>query len=146
MSKTPAKPTDARYAFSTPKRIDATASHIITSSHEHHQSWWAGPVRADPPRWHVRFYSINGHFRAQLMCAGREVIEALDYHAGRSKAGDGSIIMPGYHWDVYPLLSGAVEKQRWAVDNQSGDRYHMLQLVCVRWRIELNEEAQLGIK
>lgn len=144
MAKRPPTLAEARFAKTTPKRIDATAEEVILASCGSSNFNAEGPLNADPPRWFVRFYTIDGFFRAMLFSVGRVPIEALDHHAGRSRARDGSTLPPGYHWDVFPPLAPA-EKYREPVDSTSTDRYHMLRLVCVRWSITLNESKQLGL-
>lgn len=144
MARRPPTLLEARYAKTTPKRIDATAEQVVLASFEHNEFSAHGPPNAEPPRWFVRFYSIDGFFRAMLCSVGRASVEALDHHAGRCRAHDGSTLLPGYHWDVFPPLA-TTDKHREPVDTASDDRYHMLQLVCVRWSITLNDSKQLGL-
>lgn len=145
MSRKPPTIVEARFAFSAQKRIDATEESVVLSSCGRSEFERSGPARVDPARWTVRFYSIDEKLRAMLYARGRSPVEALDFHAGRSRAADGSVIPPGYHWDVFAPLSGASDKVRLAVDTTDFDRYNMLRLVCKRWSIVLDDASQQGL-
>ena len=91
-------------------------------------------------RWRVRFYIIDDYVRAQLLHnPTKNVLVALDHHVGRSKNPDGSIVEPGYHFDVMPPLSLQPTKIKIHCGSLPDDGLEVFRYVCFMWKICLSQ-------